>query len=67
MSFRMLVLQALHGLSLQQTDTLVRDSLSWKRFCRLGPGDAVSDANTLWDFREVLIKAGALDRLFSRA
>ena len=51
LKFRMLVLQALHGLSLQQTDYLVRDRLSWMRFCGLGPGDAVPDANTLWDFR----------------
>lgn len=63
LKFRMLVLQALHGLSLQQTDYLVRDRLSWMRFCGLGPGDAVPDANTLWDFREALIKARALERL----
>ncbi len=66
LKFKMLVLQALHGLSLQQTDYLVRDRLSWMRFCGLGPGDAVPDANTLWDFREALIAAEALDRLFER-
>ena len=66
LKFRMLVLQALHGLSLQQTDYLVRDRLSWMRFCGLGPGDTVPDANTLWDFREALIAAKALDRLFDR-
>jgi IS5 family transposase len=66
LKFKMLVLQALHGLSLQQTDYLVRDRLSWMRFCGLGPGDAVPDANTLWDFREALIGARALDRLFAR-
>jgi IS5 family transposase len=36
------------------------------RFCGLGPGDTVPDANTLWDFREALIAAGALDALFAR-
>ncbi|MEQ8964871.1 MAG: IS5 family transposase [Azospirillaceae bacterium] len=66
LKFRMLVLQALHGLSLEQTEYLVRDRLSWMRFCRLGPGDPVPDANTLWDFREALIGAGALDALFAR-
>lgn len=66
LKFRMLVLQALHGLSLEQTEYLVRDRLSWMRFCGLGPGDAVPDANTLWDFREALIAAGALDGLFAR-
>ena len=43
----------------------MRDQLSWMRFCRLGPGDRVPDANTLWDFREALIRAGALDELFA--
>jgi len=66
LKFRMLVLQALHGLSLEQTEYLVSDRLSWMRFCGLGPGDRVPDANTLWDFREALIAAGALDALFSR-
>ncbi len=66
LKFRMLVLQAMHGLSLEQTEYLVRDRLSWMRFCGLGPGDAVPDANTLWDFREALICAGAFDRLFAR-
>lgn len=66
LKFRMFVLQALHGLSLAQTEYLVADRLSWMRFCRLGPGDAVPDANTLWDFREALIATGALERLFIR-
>ncbi|HSM19945.1 MAG TPA: IS5 family transposase [Hyphomicrobiales bacterium] len=66
LKFRMLVLQAMHGLSLEQTEYLVADRLSWMRFCGLGPGDAVPDANTLWDFREALITAGALDALFAR-
>jgi len=66
LKFRMLVLQALHGLSLAQTEYLVTDRLSWMRFCRLGPGDAVPDANTLWDFREALIASGAMERLFTR-
>jgi IS5 family transposase len=66
LKFKMLVLGAMHGLSLQQTDYLVRDRLSWMRFCGLGPGDTVPDANTLWDFREALIAAKALDDLFAR-
>ena len=66
LKFRMLVLQSLHGLSLEQTEYLVRDRLSWMRFCQLGPEDRVPDANTLWDFREALIAAGALEDLFKR-
>ena len=65
LKFKMLVLQALNGLSLGQTEFLVKDRLSWMRFCGLGPGDAVPDANTLWDFREALIAADALDALFA--
>lgn len=66
LKFKMLVLQALHGTSLEQTEYLVRDRLSWMRFCDLGLSDRVPDANTLWDFREALIAAKALDRLFAR-
>jgi hypothetical protein len=33
------------------------------RFCRLTIADPVSDANTLWHFREALIAAGAFERL----
>jgi IS5 family transposase len=62
----MLFLQAQHGLSLATTEHLVRDRLSWMRFCGLTLSDRVPDANTLWDFREALIRAGALDRLFAR-
>jgi IS5 family transposase len=64
LKFKMLVLQALHGLSLAQTNYMVRDRLSWMRFCGLGPGDSVPDANTLWDFREALIAARALEKAF---
>lgn len=66
LKFKMLVLQALHGLSLQQTDYLVRDRLSWMRFCGRCPRDGVPDANTLWDFCEALIAVKALDKLFER-
>jgi transposase, IS5 family len=66
LKFKMLVLQSLHGLSLAQTSYMVRDRLSWMRFCGLGPADRVPDANTLWDFREALIKAKALDKVFAR-
>jgi IS5 family transposase len=45
--FRMPVLQAMHGLSLRQTEYLGRVRLSWMRFCGLGPGNEVPDANTL--------------------
>lgn len=62
----MLVLQSLHGLSLEATERMVRDRLSWMRFCGLGIADPVPDANTLWDFREALIRTEVLDDLFQR-
>ena len=66
LKFKMLYLQAQHGLSFEATEHLVRDRLSWMRFCGLTIADPVPDANTLWDFREALIGAGALDQLFAR-
>lgn len=66
LKFKMLVLQVLHGLSLQQTSYLVRDRLIWLRFCGLRPGADIPDPNTLWDFREALIAGKVLDRLFGR-
>ena len=35
-------------------------------FCGLSIADPVPDANTLWDFREALIRAGAFDQLFDQ-
>jgi IS5 family transposase len=66
LKFKMLSLMAQHGLSFEQTEHLVRDRLSWMRFCSLSIADPVPDANTLWDFREALLRAGAFDELFER-
>ncbi len=58
LKFKMLVLQALHGLPLQQTAYLVvRDRLSWLRFCGLRLGAEMPDPNTLWDAPEAPINA----------
>jgi IS5 family transposase len=66
LKLKMLYLQAQHGLSFEQTERLVRDRLSWMRFCGLSIADPVPDANTLWDFREALIAAGAFETPFER-
>jgi IS5 family transposase len=66
LKLKMLYLQARYGLSFEATGYLVRDRLSWMRFCGLTIADPVPDGNTLWDFREALIAAGALDKLFER-
>jgi IS5 family transposase len=66
LKLKMLYPQAQHGLSFEQTERLIRDRLSWMRFCGLTIADPVPDGNTLWDFREALIAASTLDKLFAR-
>ena len=45
---------------------LIKDRLSFMRFLGLGLADPVSDANTIWTFREALTNAGAIEVLFRR-
>ncbi|MDR1827777.1 MAG: IS5 family transposase [Methylobacteriaceae bacterium] len=66
LKFKILFLQSLYNLSLHETRHQLRDRLSWLRFCGLTVGDSLPDENTLWDFREALIKSGAFDELFAR-
>ncbi|MFC3216430.1 IS5 family transposase [Novosphingobium panipatense] len=56
--FKILVLQALYSLSDEATEFQIKDRLS---FLRLLHG-----ATTVWLFRERLVKAKAIDRLFAR-
>src|SRR6185369_15927070 len=55
--FKTLILQSTHNLSDERTEYLIRDRLSFMRFLRLGLGDTVPDANTIWTFREALTQA----------
>jgi transposase, IS5 family len=64
--FKALILQAMHALSDERTEFLIKDRLSFMRFLGLGLADAVPDANTIWTFREALKKADAIDGLFRR-
>ena len=64
--FKVLVVQAMHSLSDERAEYLIKDRLSFMRFLGLGLSDAVPDANTIWTFREALKKAGAVDGLFRR-
>jgi transposase, IS5 family len=64
--FKILILQAMHALSDERTEFLIKDRLSFMRFLGLGLADPVPDANTIWTFREALTKAGAIDGLFQR-
>ena len=66
MMFKILVLQALYGLSDDQAEFQIRDRLTFMRFLGLGLHDVVPDAKTIWLFREHLTRAKAIDRLFER-
>ena len=62
--FKVLLLQAMHALSDERAEYLVKDRLSFMRFLGLGLADPVPDANTVWVFREALKRAGAVEALF---
>jgi len=62
--FKILVLQALYSLSDDAAEFQIRDRLSFMRFLGLSLGDRAPDAKTIWLFREQLVRAGAMDKLF---
>jgi hypothetical protein len=64
--FNILLLQAMHSLSDERGEYLIKDRLSFMRFLGLGLADPVADANTIWTFREALKRAGAVQVLFAR-
>ena len=64
--FKVLVLQALYSLSDDAAEFQVRDRLSFMRFLELDLSDRAPDAKTIWLFREQLVRAGAMDKLFER-
>ncbi|MDE2570136.1 MAG: IS5 family transposase [Sphingomonadales bacterium] len=64
--FKVLVLQALYSLSDEAAEFQIKDRLSFQRFLGLGLDGRVPDATTVWLFRERLVKAKAIDKLFAR-
>lgn len=64
--FKIMVLQALYGLSDDQAEFQIQDRLSFMRFLGLGLGDRVPDAKTIWLFREHLTQDQAVENLFTR-
>ncbi|SMD07273.1 Transposase DDE domain-containing protein [Novosphingobium sp. B1] len=64
--FKILVLQALYSLSDEATEFQIKDRLSFQRFLGLGLDGTVPDATTVWLFRECLVQAKAIDKLFAR-
>jgi transposase, IS5 family len=64
LKLKMVVLAALYNLSDEQLEIQVRDRLSFMRFLDLGLHDPVPDATTIWLFREALVEAKLIDKLF---
>jgi transposase, IS5 family len=64
--FKVLLLQAMHSLSDERAEYLIKDRLSFMRFLGLGLADAVPDANTIRNYREALKRANAVQALFAR-
>ncbi len=64
--FKILVLQALYNLSDDQTEYQICDRLSFMRFLGLDLHQRVSDAKTIWLFRETLAQAGVVEKLFKQ-
>lgn len=54
--FKILILQKYHGLSDEATEAQIKDRLSFMSFLGLRLGDEVPDANTIWDFKELIKK-----------
>jgi len=64
--FKILLLAAMHGLSDERCEYLIKDRLSFMRFLGLGLAAPVPDANTIWAFREALKRTGAVERLLAQ-
>ena len=64
--FKLLVVQRYYNLSDEQTEYQVSDRLSFQKFAGWTVADKVPDANTLWDFREALVRAGVFEKLFEQ-
>ena len=62
--FKVLVLQRLHGLADDATSFQITDRNSFRAFLGLTPGDAVSDGQTISDFRERPIATKTFESLF---
>jgi len=64
--FKILVLQSLYGLSDHQVEFQVKDRFSFMRFLGLHSESRVPDEKTVWLYREILSRAGAMQPLFER-
>lgn len=63
--FKALLLQSLYGLSDAELEEALNDRLSFRRFVGLGLEDETPDHTTLCRFRNGLVSAGVLEKLFA--
>ena len=63
--FKVLILAARHTVSDERMEFLIRDRLSWLRFLGFDLRASTPDRNTIWTFRERLIRAGVIDDVFA--
>ena len=63
--FKILILQSLYNLSDDSTEFQILDRHSFGRFLGLHISQKVPDATTIWRFREDLVKAGIVEKLFA--
>jgi IS5 family transposase len=66
MMFKVLILQRLYNVSDEQMEFQINDRLTFMRFLGLGIGNTIPDQNTIWLFRENLIKKGVIEKLFNK-
>jgi transposase, IS5 family len=64
--FKIFILQSLYNLSDDQTEYQIKDRLSFTGFLGLQIEDTISDAKTLWAFRDTLSQKGVVKKLFKR-
>ena len=64
--FKILILQSLYNLADDSLEMQILDRLSFMRFLGLNIGQTVPDATTIWLFREMLVNAGIVKKLFKK-
>ena len=66
MMFKILVLQHLYNISDGQLEFQIRDRMTFCRFLGLTASGNVPDANTIWAFREKLVRLDLMKKLFDK-
>ncbi len=66
MMFKILILQKIYSLSDEQTEYQIIDRYSFTEFLGLESQDDIPDQNTIWLFRETLIKKDKIRMLFNK-